>query len=76
MGNMAVLDTNLIRVSPVRDAHNNQDIIKICCSPDGKYVASSGYDGYVNIWTFPQLNLLYSYYQPYCSRVSKMCTLH
>ncbi|XKL69374.1 hypothetical protein PGB90_007143 [Kerria lacca] len=67
-GNMAVTTTELERISHVRYAHNLLDIIKIKCSPNGKYVASSGYDGYVNIWSFPHLELLHSFYQPFCSR--------
>lgn len=55
-------------VSPVRAAHSF-DVINVKCSPDGRYVASSGFDGYVQIWTFPNLDLVHSHFEKYCSRV-------
>lgn len=66
---MAVTTVELKRVSPVRCAHKSLDIMKIKCSPDGRHVASSGFDGHINIWNFPQLEVLYSFYESFCSRV-------
>lgn len=60
---------DMIGVSVAKNAHSSMDVIKIKCSPDGKYVATSGFDGFVHVWRFPHLELVCSHQEPFCSKV-------
>lgn len=69
-GYIAVKTTSdMDSVSKAKNAHNSSEVMRIKCSPDGKYVATSGFDGNVHVWRFPHLELIYSLTESSCSKV-------
>jgi len=61
----------MTNASTTKDAHNSRDVIKIKCSPDGQFVATSGFDGFVRVWSFPHLEPICSHHEAFCSKVSR-----
>ncbi|XP_065216500.1 protein cortex-like [Planococcus citri] len=68
MGNLALLTPDLKIITLRKKAHGLYAIIRVKFSPHGNYLASSGEDAKINIWTVPQLQIIHQHCEVYMSR--------
>jgi WD40 repeat protein len=51
-------DTLLKSYTFIRQAHENKSVYGVAVSYDGRYLLSGGFDGFVRLWSLPDLQLL------------------
>ena len=69
-GTLMLLNLSLKIIALREEAHEIRPVIRVKFSPRGNYLASSGEDKKIKVWSVPQLRIIHQQIELHYSRVS------